>query len=378
RLLWDVGADVGVAEAAALQRDSDEEPGYAYDRKTAFTLYQQIVAPVARLLEGKRHIFIATSGVLTSLPFGIMVTDPPKGDDSDPRAMRATKWFADAHALTVVPSIQSLQFLRGRAKGDASTSSETFVGYGDPQLEGDAQKRGQRSQSTKAARSMFNPQAVRAAGAIADVTQIRSMASLPGTAVELENMRIAMGAPRSSVHVQGDATESAIKGANLATVGILALATHGLMAGELPGAAEAGLVFTPPPQASEQDDGLLTASEIAGLKLDAEWVILSACNTAAGDGSEGAPGLSGLARAFLYAGARNLLASHWPVRDDVASQLTVDTIRLQRANPALSRAEALQQAMRSIRNNSSHDTANDSWAHPNAWAPFSLIGDGAG
>lgn len=70
------------------------------------------------------------------------------------------------------------------------------------------------------------------------------------------------------------------------------------MAGEILGVAEPGLVFTPPAQASEQDDGFLTASEVATMKLDADWVILSACNTAASDGSEGAPGLSGLARAF--------------------------------------------------------------------------------
>jgi CHAT domain-containing protein len=149
------------------------------------------------------------------------------------------------------------------------------------------------------------------------------------------------------------------------------------MAGELRGAAEPGLVFTPPAQASDEDDGFLTASEVSTMKLDADWVILSACNTAAGDGSEGAPGLTGLARAFFYAGARNLLVSHWPVRDDVASSLTVDTIKRQQADPKLSRAEALQQAMRAIRNDATHDTAIDTWAHPNAWAPFSLIGDAA-
>ena len=171
--------------------------------------------------------------------------------------------------------------------------------------------------------------------------------------------------------------EAALRSADLSKVRILVLATHGLMAGEISGPAEPGLVFTPPAQASEQDDGFLTASEVATMKLDADWVILSACNTAASDGSEGAPGLSGLARAFFYAGARNLLVSHWPVRDDVAARLTVDTIKRQAADPKLSRAKAFQQAMRAIRNDVTHDSAIDTWAHPNAWAPFSLIGDGA-
>ena len=148
------------------------------------------------------------------------------------------------------------------------------------------------------------------------------------------------------------------------------------MAGELAGNAEPGLVFTPPAQPSGEDDGFLSASEIASLRFSADWVILSACNTAAGDGSTGAPGLSGLARAFFYAGAESLLASHWPVRDDVASRLTVRSIEIRRDNPDLSRAEALQKAMREIRMNRTHDSASDTWAHPSAWAPFTLVGDG--
>src|SRR5262245_66451196 len=78
--------------------------------------------------------------------------------------------------------------------------------------------------------------------------------------------------------------------------------------------AEPALLLTPPNQPSEEDDGLLTASEAALLKLDADWVVLSACNTAAGDGNAtGAEALSGLARAFFYAGARALRVSHWAV-----------------------------------------------------------------
>ncbi len=83
-------------------------------------------------------------------------------------------------------------------------------------------------------------------------------------------------------------------------------------AGQVQGNAEPGLLLTPPATATEEDDGYLTASEIAGLKLDADWVILSACNTAAG-GAQGAEALSGLARAFIYAQARALLVSHWEV-----------------------------------------------------------------
>ena len=378
RLLWDVGADVGVDNATATLWESQGGTGYSYDRKTAYNLYRQIIAPVARSLEGKSHLFVATGGVLTSLPFGILVTAPPRGANGDPQALRETKWFADAHALTVIPSIQSLQFLRRTAPRNTITGTAgSFAGYGDPVLEGTELTRGPRSGPGISARALFKSGTVRSADALIDLVQLNSLAQLPGTAVELEAMRAAMGAPATSVHTRSEATEGAFKSADLSKVGVLAIATHGLMAGELTGSTEPGLVFTPPSQASEQDDGFLTTSEVAQLRLNADWVILSACNTASGDGSEGAAGLSGLARAFFYAGARNLLVSHWPVRDDVASRLTVETIRLQKANPALSRSQALQLAMRGIRNDASHDSATDTWAHPNAWAPFSLIGDGA-
>jgi CHAT domain-containing protein/tetratricopeptide (TPR) repeat protein len=378
RLLWDVGGDVGIDAATSARWEVEGGPGYPFDRKTAHALYRQLITPVASVLAGKRHVFIAASGVLTSLPFGILVTEPPVGMDGDPEALRATKWFADAHALATIPTIQSLQFLREAAVGAGrSNVSAAFAGYGDPALSGKSQDRGARSGKAVAARAIFRAELSRSGSGIADVAEIRSLARLPGTATELENIRVALGAPRSSVHVQDQATEGVIRSADLSHVRILALATHGLMAGELRGAAEPGLVFTPPAQASDEDDGFLTASEVSTMQLDADWVILSACNTAAGDGSEGAPGLTGLARAFFYAGARNLLVSHWPVRDDVASSLTVDTIKRQQADPKLSRAEALQQAMRAIRNDATHDTAIDTWAHPNAWAPFSLIGDAA-
>jgi hypothetical protein len=80
-------------------------------------------------------------------------------------------------------------------------------------------------------------------------------------------------------------------------------ATHSLVARDVAGLAEPSLALTLPKQPTEPDDGLLTASEVAQLKLDADWVVLSTCNTAAADKPK-AEALSGLARAFFYAGAR--------------------------------------------------------------------------
>ncbi len=124
--------------------------------------------------------------------------------------------------------------------------------------------------------------------------------------------------------------------------------------------------------ASEADDGLLTASEIARfLKLDADWVILSACNTAAGD-KPGAEGLSGLAKAFFYAGARALLVSHWSVPSDSSVKLTTRMLAEAAENPGIARAEALRRSMLALMN----DTDNPHFAHPMFWAPFVVVGEG--
>lgn len=110
-------------------------------------------------------------------------------------------------------------------------------------------------------------------------------------------------------------------------------------------------MFTPPDVATEDDDGLLTASEVAALKLDADRVVMSDCNTAGG-GAPGAEALSGLARAFFYAGARALPVSHWPVESNAATMLTSPTFAEMRKDPAIGHSEALRRAMLALMSDS--------------------------
>jgi CHAT domain-containing protein len=115
---------------------------------------------------------------------------------------------------------------------------------------------------------------------------------------------------------------------------------------------------------------LLTVSEVAQLELDADWVVLSACNTAAGEKGNAEP-LSGLARAFFYANARALLVSHWAVNSNAAVKLTTQTFSELRTNPLIGRAEALRRSMAALIEN-----GQPFEAHPAVWGAFALVGEG--
>ncbi len=207
---------------------------------------------------------------------------------------------------------------------------------------------------------------------MADVDAVRRLAPLPETADELRAIAAVLNAGDGSVILGAQATERTVRNTILSDSRVLAFATHGLIAGQIRGAAEPALVLTPPAVASDADDGLLTASEIARyLQLDADWVILSACNTAAGD-KPGAEGLSGLAKAFFYAGARALLVSHWSVPSDSAVKLTTRMLAEAAENPGIARAEALKRSMLALMN----DPENAHFAHPLFWAPFVVVGEG--
>ncbi|WP_128892498.1 CHAT domain-containing protein [Erythrobacter sp. HKB08] len=380
RLLWDLGANVNVTEDEDAIWSNEGEGSFPFDRARAHLLYKQLVEPHAANIGNREHLFVAATGSLSSMPFSVLVTEPPSGADGDPAVLRATPWLADRHAIVQLPSLQSLELLRAVDDPDQLLEDAQVMGFGDPVLAGEAVTRGTSpGRRRPLARGIPVSAGFRATAGeqtLANVEAIRNLARLPGTRTELLAMQEVFGDENVSLFLGDEATERQLRSTDLSQVRVLSIATHGLLAGEIEGAAEPGLVFTPPSEATAQDDGLLTASEVTLLELGADWVILSACNTAAGDGSDGAPGLSGLARSFFFAGAESLLASHWPVQDEVAALMTGRLLTLQRDNPDWSRAKALQVAMREIREDERKDGADFStWAHPSAWAPFTYIGD---
>ncbi len=361
------------AELDALPATVKELEGHRrFDIDTAHTLYKELIEPIEPLLKDIKRLYVASSGKLGDLPLAMLSATPlPEGADlADPDAHARAGWLADRYAFTSLPSVAALTLPR---EARTAGRDKSFRGYGAPVLLG-----GDTGSRAAAGVGVFD--GVSAAGSpLADPDALRRLAPLPGTKVELAAMADLFGASPASLTLDGKATEAALRqDAILSTSNIVAIATHGLLPDPGLGLGEPGLVLTPPAAPSDLDDGLLTATEAARLTLSADWVILSACNTASAENSGGGDSLSALARGFLYAGADALLASHWRVSDEATAVLTVETLMARRANPYMSRAQALQSGMKAVRSGKRADgTAirgwRPDWAHPAAWAAFTNI-----
>lgn len=374
------GADALSQKVAAFRRgldigkasDASGKSGL-FDLALANELYGTLLAPVEALVQDKPSLLVVPSGALTALPFHLLVTEKPAVAIPDKfDGYREAAWLLKRQAVSVLPSAASLKTLRVVARKEQSTKPMT--GFGDPLFNpGSKPADGQRSSKT-AARSLGTAAYTDFwQGAGVDRARLAgALSQLPDTADELNAVARDLGVAASDIHLGEDASETTVKRAALADYGIVYFATHGLVAGDVKGVAEPSLVLSIPSKPTEFDDGLLTASEVAQLKLNADWVVLSACNTIAGD-KPGAEALSGLARSFFYAGARALLVSHWAVNSEAATRLAISTFDRLKADPKLGRAEALRQAMLAYLN----DTSSPRNAYPAFWAPFALIGEGA-
>ncbi|MCL4674161.1 MAG: CHAT domain-containing protein, partial [Sphingomonadaceae bacterium] len=354
-----------------------------FDRAAAHELYQRLVAPVADVLPKGGRVYTVTSGPIAGLPLPVLVVSPPAGDPESGEAeeLQATDWLGRHFAFVSLPSVSALRLARMRQGAAAEGAGQLpLVAYGAPVLlgAGDAAARG--GQDGRRKRGGANARAADLTAIVggrtmASVEKLRRLDPLPGTLAELRSLAASIGRG-SGARVGSDATESAVKAdRDLPRAETVVFATHGLLPNELGLGSEPGLVLTPPVTASALDDGLLTASEAAALSLSARWVVLSACNTATPASSEsGGESLSSLARSFLYAGARNLLASHWRVADDATATLTAEVLTNREATPA----RALATAMDTIRSGRRPDGSavegwQPHWAHPASWAPFTLI-----
>jgi len=213
-----------------------------------------------------------------------------------------------------------------------------------------------------------------------DSADLALLPRLPDTADELHSIAQALKSDPSKVlHLRKNANEQIIKQMDLTRFRVVAFATHGLVPGELNGLTQPALALTAPEVAGVNGDGLLTMEEVLALKLNADWVVLSACNTATG-ASAGAEAVTGLGRAFFYAGARTLLLTNWSIYSRPAAMLVTDIFRRQASDPQLTRAQALRQAMMDLMDGAGLVdpglNVEVTYAHPVFWAAYTIAGDG--
>jgi len=374
--------DLGDASPARLR---------PFDLGRAHKLYRAFFEPDEALWKEAQVLNVIPHGALGQLPLGLLVTAvSPAGD---PLSYRDAAWLIRKVAIAQLPSAAALTALRRAPAGKGGR--QPFIGFGDPLFAAETGTGGRegvvRNLVIRKVADRTEDQIIAVMRGGRTEQQVSTpmptlsrafalLSALPDTSDELKEIAAALkGDPARDVFVNRQATEKNVKQTGLDNRRVVAFATHGIAPGQLTGLDQPALALSNPALTADTDnDGFLTMEEVLGLKLDADWVVLSACNTASADG-KGSEAVSGLGRAFFYAGARSLLVSNWAVETTSARLLTTELFRRQAENPSLTRAEALRQSMLSLMGKNATDAtgrATFSYAHPAFWAPFSLVGDG--
>ncbi|WP_372623709.1 CHAT domain-containing protein [Falsiroseomonas sp.] len=350
--------DAGAAALVARMRAGVDQPGTvrSFDTAAAHELYTKLFGPVATALEGVEQLTVIPDGPLLSIPFGMLLAEP-----ADPAALGRAAWLIRRHAIAHATSAQAVVTLRNAAP--ASAAPRAYVGFGDFEPPSAAQL----ARSFPADRCA---QDARLAG---------GLVRLPGTREEVRIAAQLAGGGAGATTYGAAFTQAALRTAQLDQHRIIHLATHALLPGELSCVQEPSVVLSAAPGAADASSAFLRASQLLDLKLDADLVILSACNTAgpasglAGTTGSAGEALSGLARSFFYAGARGLLVTHWPAVDQAAAITVADTMRRQEAGA--DSATALRGAQLVLLDEAGRSLP-EFYAHPYYWAGFALIGDG--
>jgi CHAT domain-containing protein len=358
----------------------------------AYELYTRLLKPVEQSWKDAKNLLFVVDNPLSQLPLSVLPTAPvSQGEEKGElfARYRQIPWLIRKASITLLPSVSSLITLRTYPGGEKAR--KPFIGFGDPVFSPDqlalSDKGSTSTIKSRGAAIQVRGIRVTAKGGLDDgqilSAHLENLNRLPDTAEEIQTMANAVGAdPAADVFLREKASKHLVKTMKLSDRRIVAFATHALVPGDLDGLDQPALALSAPLITGNREDGLLTMGEIMKLKLDADWVVLSACNTGASDGT-GAEAVSGLGRAFFYAGTRAVLASMYPVETTSARKLVTRLFQLQMEDKTLTRAGALQKSMVALIDGPGLTDKDSgkivaSYAHPLFWAPFVLVGDGSG
>lgn len=311
-------------------------------------LFNEILNPILKNIENKKNLIIIPHKSLLSMPFELLIDEEGLEKNSD---YQNINWLINKFNISYYPSINSFYSLR---TVNFQKTSRDFAGFGDPKFVQVAKPESDIRFTNLYLRS-----------GVANQNELRKFEELPETRNELSFLSKVFK-NGSDLYLGKDFTEQKVKSLKLDQYKVISFATHAVLANELNNIGEPGIILTPPDVPDEINDGVLTVSEIQKLKLAADTVILSACNTAGKDGSANAEGLSGLASAFFHAGAKSLMVTHWSVETNSAVSIMTNTFKNFENKNSLS--QSLTLAKREM-------IKNKLTSHPMFWAPFVIIGD---
>jgi len=339
----------------------------AFDAQAAHQIYQGLLGPQEGMLQGKRHLIVATSGALAKIPMAVLLRDPRVAREPSQMA-----WLIKDMAISHVPTASGWMSLK--RFGKVAMSEQPLIAWGDPVF--NLKTASAAANSGVGTRNVTQLRALQTQGSIdrplEDMATVYShIPPLPETRDEvLQLAKILNKDPNRDLILGAQATRQSVLESNrngtLQRKQVLVFATHGLLAGDLPNLNQPALAMSATP--NPQESPLLTLEDVLSLKLNADWVVLSACNTA-GDDGRAEEALSGLARGFFFAGSRSLLVTHWSVESESAMLLTTHAFAAYKKDAQMRRAEAMRQAMLEV-------MKMGKFAHPTYWAPYALVGEG--
>jgi CHAT domain-containing protein len=325
-----------------------------FDTAAAQQLYALTLAGIAPAMNGVQRVTFAPSGPLLAMPFEIMLTGP-----ADASNLAQAPWLVRQAVIAHVPA--AANFVSLRKSAGSSHATQPWFGFGD-------------------FRRVTLQQAERLFPTANCADSARLLANLPplnGAVRELEAARQLLHADKSDQLLGPAFTVAAVTKAPLHDFRVLHFATHAVLPSELACQRDPAIITSAPPTAPDASAAMLTSNDILNLNLDADLVILSACNSGGLAGSLAGESLSDLARSFFFAGARSLLITHWAVSDQVGAYLVAETLRRGAENPSLGAAGALHDAQLALLADAGKGLPAEI-AHPFYWAPFAVIGNGGG
>ena len=302
---------------------------------------------VLDVIKDKKKLAIVPDGPLYGLPFELLYDKKNR------------KWLLEQHAITISPSAQSYAALN-LDNTIPFSKAKSFVGFGNPKIQ---DVKVAKNPELKKIELEFSKVMTR--GGAVNLKYLKLFPELPETEDELKRISSKFD-NNSKLYLREEFNEKLIKSIDFKKFKVVSFASHALVVGEIEGLAEPAIVLSVPREATKEDDGLLTASEIVKLNLNTDLVILSACNTASSSGKTNSEALSGLANSFFYSGAKSLLVTHWSIISDTSVQLVTDTFDfLEETNGDLSLA-LTKAKIKMLKN---YETR-----HPIYWAPYTLVG----